>query len=53
MVPQQLLWEGDLPGEQGGKGGLEAALEHHSMAKEAVRWMLSLCDLVLRVLHFE
>jgi len=40
VVPEQALWERDLPGEQGGKEGLEAALEHHSTAKQTVGHML-------------
>lgn len=53
MVAHQLLWEKDLPGEQGGEGGLKAALEHHSTAKETVGRMLSFCDLILHALHFQ
>lgn len=53
MVAHQLLWEKDLPGEQGDEGGLKAALEHHSTAEETVGRMLSLCDLILHALHFQ
>lgn len=53
VLPQQLLRERDLPEEPGGKGGLEAALEHHSTAKGTAGWMLSLYDLVLHVLLLE
>lgn len=52
-MPHELLWEMDLPGEQGDEGGLKAALQNHSTAKETVGRMLSLCDLILHALHFQ
>lgn len=55
VAAQQLLLDKDLPSslwEHRGDEGLEAALEHRSMAKETVKWMLSLNDLILHVLCF-